>query len=161
MIHEYSIETLFVIYSKRCVSELTSPVPAEKFKRIFTEQFKINYEGPKLDTWIWSDQTNIGLKIAGCSGNGTEIKRSATTQELHLVKVEAARTSLTSIIEEPKRKFNVHVITFVSQQALQLENSESALVFIKKSSVPLISVCIPKTVVFAFVGFVMVDPELA
>ena len=129
---EYNIANLYDEYARKCNQEEKSFVSADKFRRIFTEEFNISFKGPKSDTCATCDELNIKINEAKRSKQVEDLQKITLDKELHLRKADAAFNCLKSAKAEAQQNQNVHVITFDLQQALPTPKLTTGLCFYKK-----------------------------
>lgn len=129
---EYSIQLCFERYSQDCDVMKKKAVSADKFRRIFTEEYNISFKSPKSDTCQRCDSLAVAIKHAKISNDDNELNSLELQQQLHHRKAEAGQKEISKASNEARQNSGVHVITFDLQQTLPTPKLTTGPMFYKR-----------------------------
>lgn len=108
-------------YLQWCESRNFKSISADKFRRVFCEDYNIGFKFPKSDTCATCDSLTTKIQDLENSDNieSTEYKNLKIQQQLHIKKAEAGQQKIKQLtMEAAENSSKLHVISLDLQQAL-------------------------------------------
>ncbi|XP_050511466.1 uncharacterized protein LOC114333083 isoform X1 [Diabrotica virgifera virgifera] len=132
MTMDYTIEKCYEVYKIECLSQNQECVSADKFRRVFTEDFNIKFKSPKSDTCHICDSIYVSMKEATIQRNEEQIQALQLKQELHHRKAKAGQDAIKNATKTAQENNETYAITFDLQQALPTPKLSTGPTFYKK-----------------------------
>lgn len=126
---ELNITRMYLMYKENEIEANREPVKEWFYRNIFNFHFNLSFGTPKTDTCKLCDSLQIKIEAATSE---EDKKRNIDAKEVHLRKVDAAKTALDSDIENAKNDSTSIIICMDLQQALPTPKLETSIVFYKR-----------------------------